>query len=161
MKTAVNYFSKAMDILERVLRLIIGLSMLVMLVVIAYQVILRYIFKASNIWSEELARYLMCYVVLLGAAIATRKYAHLQVDFLINMENKRYWDGGTLEVRASVENGRFTRISFWGDFMSRCPMDELTEALRGCLFRKAEVTAVLDRYPLTNYFGTITKDDIQ
>lgn len=77
-----------------------------------------------------------------------------------DMENKRYWDGGTLEVRASVENGRFTRISFWGDFMSRCPMDELTEALRGCLFRKAEVTAVLDRYPLTNYFGTITKDDI-
>lgn len=89
MKTAVNYFSKAMDILERVLRLIIGLSMLVMLVVIAYQVILRYIFKASNIWSEELARYLMCYVVLLGAAIATRKYAHLQVDFLINMLKPR------------------------------------------------------------------------
>ena len=89
MKTAVNYFSKVMDILERILRLIIGVFMLVMLAVIAYQVVLRYVFKASNIWSEELARYLMCYVVLLGAAIAVRKYSHLQVDFVLNLLKPR------------------------------------------------------------------------
>jgi len=89
MKTAVNRFSKAMDLLEKILRLIIGVSMLIMLVVIAYQVVLRYVFNASNIWSEELARYLMCYVVLLGAAIATRKTSHLQVDFLINLLKPR------------------------------------------------------------------------
>lgn len=59
--------------------------MVVMVIVIFYQVILRYVFNASNIWSEELARYLMCYSVLLGAAIAVRKYSHLQVDFVINM----------------------------------------------------------------------------
>lgn len=85
MKTILHYFSKVIDVIERILRILIGISMAVMVVVIFYQVALRYVFNASNIWSEELARYLMCYVVLLGAAIAVRKYSHLQVDFLINM----------------------------------------------------------------------------
>lgn len=85
MKTLLHYFSKVMDVIERILRLLIGISMVIMVIVIFYQVILRYIFNASNIWSEELARYLMCYVVLLGAAIAVRKYSHLQVDFVLNM----------------------------------------------------------------------------
>ena len=85
MKTVVHYFSKGMDVVERILRLLIGIAMVIMVVIIFYQVILRYVLNASNIWSEELARYLMCYVVLLGAAVAIRKYSHLQVDFALNM----------------------------------------------------------------------------
>ena len=85
MRTVLHYFSKGMDVVERILRLLIGIAMVIMVVIIFYQVILRYVLNASNIWSEELARYLMCYSVLLGAAIAVRKYSHLQVDFVINM----------------------------------------------------------------------------
>ena len=82
-------FSKVMDGLEKVLRLLIGVAMFVMLIVMTYQVILRYVFNASNIWSEELARYLMCYTVLLGASIAVRKCSHLQVDFMLNLLKPR------------------------------------------------------------------------
>ena len=85
MKALLNVYSKIMDVIDKILRVIVGIAMVVMVIVIFYQVILRYVFNASNIWSEELARYLMCYSVLLGAAIAVRKYAHLQVDFVINM----------------------------------------------------------------------------
>jgi TRAP-type C4-dicarboxylate transport system permease small subunit len=89
MRTALKYFSKSLDVLENVLKFIVAASMLVMVTVIFYQVILRYFFHASNIWSEELARYLMCYVVLLGAAIAIRSNAHLKVDFLIALLKPR------------------------------------------------------------------------
>ena len=85
MKNFLNGYTKFMDVLEKILRWILGISMAVMVAVIFYQVILRYVFHNSNIWSEELARYLMCYAVLFGAAIAVRKGSHLQVDFLINM----------------------------------------------------------------------------
>ena len=84
MKALLNVYSKIMDEIDKILKVLIGLSMIVMTIVIFYQVILRYIFNASNIWSEELARYLMCYAVLLGAAVAIRRYSHLQVDFAIN-----------------------------------------------------------------------------
>ncbi|MDD5832733.1 MAG: TRAP transporter small permease [Clostridiales bacterium] len=89
MKQILSCYSGIMDVIEKILRCLIGIAMAVMVAVIFYQVVLRYVFNNSNIWSEELARYLMCYVVLFGAAIAIRKGSHLQVDFLINMLPER------------------------------------------------------------------------
>lgn len=77
-----------------------------------------------------------------------------------DMVNKRYWDGGCLEVHAAVEKGLLTDIAFFGDFLSRCPLDGLTEALRGCAFRREDVAAVLEQYPLQDYFGGITENEI-
>lgn len=47
-----------------------------------------------------------------------------------NFTDKRRFDGGTLEPRIAVEKGLITNIVFYGDFLSVCPLDELTEALR-------------------------------
>lgn len=77
-----------------------------------------------------------------------------------NMTNKRKWDGGILEPRLEVEKGLITNAVFYGDFLAVCPMDELTDALRGCAFRREDVAAVLDRFPLREYFGSITRDEI-
>ena len=77
-----------------------------------------------------------------------------------DMVNKRYWDGGCLEVHAAVEKGLLTDIAFYGDFLSRCPLDGLTAALRGCAFRREDVAAVLERYPLQDYFGGITENEV-
>ena len=77
-----------------------------------------------------------------------------------DMANKRYWDGGGLEVRVSVGDGRLTGLSFRGDFLSRCSLDPLTEALEGCPFRREDVAAVLERFPLEDYFGGITAEEV-
>ena len=77
-----------------------------------------------------------------------------------DMANKRYWDGGALEVQIAVKDGKLTSVAFWGDFLSRCPMDELTKSLQGCAFREEDVAAVLERYPLEDYFGAISKSEI-
>jgi TRAP-type C4-dicarboxylate transport system, small permease component len=78
-------YSKFLDKLETIEKLFLYVTVTLMVIVIVYQVILRYCFSASNSWSEELARYLFIYDVMIGAAIATRKNSHLQVDFLINL----------------------------------------------------------------------------
>lgn len=77
-----------------------------------------------------------------------------------SMTNRRRWDGGTLETHLEVEKGRITGIVFYGDFLSLCSLEPVTEALLGCPFRREDVAAVLDRFPLPQYFGTITREEI-
>ncbi len=62
---------------------IIGILLTVMVAVIFYQVILRYIFHNANTWSEELARYAMMWIVMLGSPVAFRRHKHISVDLFI------------------------------------------------------------------------------
>ena len=75
-------YSKFLDVLEKVEKAILAVTVGIMVIIIAYQVIMRYIFAHANSWSEELARYLFIYDVMIGAAIAN---SHLQIDILINL----------------------------------------------------------------------------
>ena len=77
-----------------------------------------------------------------------------------NVTNRRRWTGGFLEPRISVEKGRITDIVFYGDFLAISPLDEITQALRGCPFRREAVAPVLRQFELSRYFGTITEDEI-
>ena len=78
----------------------------------------------------------------------------------VNLRNKRRWDGGTLEPCVEVDQGIIRQIVFYGDFLAVSPMDEVTGALMGTPFRREDVGAVLDRFPLRDYFGTITRDQV-
>lgn len=80
-----KWYSKFLDKLELIEKVLLAVTMAIMVIVMIYQVILRYVFSASNSWSEELARYLFIYDVMIAAAVATRRNSHLQVDFLINL----------------------------------------------------------------------------
>lgn len=77
-----------------------------------------------------------------------------------SMTNRHRWDGGTLEAHLQVDKGTITGVVFYGDFLSLQPLDPVTEALLGCPFRREDVSAVLERFPLEQYFGTITRDEI-
>ena len=77
-----------------------------------------------------------------------------------DMVNKRRWDGGSLEARVSVKEGRITGAAFRGDFLSRCSLEPLEKELEGVLFRREDIAAVLERYPLRDCFGAITGEEI-
>lgn len=78
-------YGKFLDGIEKIEKLFLAVTVAIMIIVITYQVILRYVFSASNAWSEELARYLFIYDVMVAAAIATRRNSHLQVDAFIGI----------------------------------------------------------------------------
>lgn len=82
-------YSKFLDGLEAVEKFLLATSSGAMVIIIVYQVILRYCLNSSNSWSEELARYLFIYDVMLASSIAIRKNSHLQVDFLLNLLNEK------------------------------------------------------------------------
>lgn len=76
------------------------------------------------------------------------------------MKNRRRFPGGTLEVRADVGQGVITKIVFYGDFLSVSPLEGLCAALEGCPFRREELQAVLDRFPVRELFGEVTADEV-
>lgn len=57
-------------------------SMMVMLLIIFFQVITRYLFGHSYEWSEETARFLFVWVVFLGSALIMGESGHLAVQML-------------------------------------------------------------------------------
>lgn len=77
-----------------------------------------------------------------------------------NVTNKQRYDAGILKFQAAVESGLIREIVFYGDFLATSPITPLTNALIGCVFRKADVAPVLDRFDLASMFGGITKDEI-
>lgn len=77
-----------------------------------------------------------------------------------DLTNRRRFEGGGLEVRVQVKEGRITGVVFYGDFLSVSPLDGLTAALEGCAFRREAVAKVLDRFPVEELFGAITREEI-
>ncbi|MGK7752145.1 MULTISPECIES: TRAP transporter small permease [unclassified Roseovarius] len=61
---------------------VIAALMLTLSVLVFAQVVNRYILTYSTPWLEELTRYLMVWMVLIGAAYAVRNRQHLKVDIV-------------------------------------------------------------------------------
>jgi len=51
---------------------------------INYEVLMRYVFNRPSSWSEELSRFSMVWLVLLGLGIGVRKKEHIRVDTIIH-----------------------------------------------------------------------------
>ncbi len=49
---------------------------------IFFQVVMRYVFRNSLSWSEELARYLFLWQIWLGASFAVKEHRHLRIEML-------------------------------------------------------------------------------
>lgn len=73
---------------------------------------------------------------------------------------RRRWEGGTLAVSLTVDRGILAGIAFRGDFLSLKDPAEVETALRGIPYREESVAAVLDRFSLREYFGSITADEL-
>lgn len=61
---------------------VIGMATTVASVVLG--VFFRYFLRDALVWSEEVARYAMIWVSMLGGGIAFRLGAHVAVDFIVN-----------------------------------------------------------------------------
>ena len=79
-------YSKFLDIVEKIEKALLCISVAVMLVVMIYQVILRYVFAHATAWSEEL----FIFQVMLASAIGIRRNSHLQIDALIHLLKPRW-----------------------------------------------------------------------
>lgn len=61
---------------------ILIVSLVFTVVIIFAQVVMRYVFKNSLSWSEELARYIFLYQIWLGASFAVKRKRHLRIEII-------------------------------------------------------------------------------
>lgn len=72
------------NVLDTVLKVLAGGSLLAMTVLTAYQVFTRYLLSAPSTWSEELVSYLFAWSTLFGAAIVTGERGHMNIPILVD-----------------------------------------------------------------------------
>ena len=73
---------KLKEIVDKALAWVVIVVMAVLVIDVLWQVFTRFILRDPSSFTEELARYLMIWVGLLGAAYAAGKRMHLAVDLL-------------------------------------------------------------------------------
>jgi TRAP-type C4-dicarboxylate transport system permease small subunit len=74
--------STLIDRLERINSAVAVALFAALVVVVTLQVVTRFVLHFSVIWSEEVARFLFFWVVLLGAALGVRRRRHFVIDIV-------------------------------------------------------------------------------
>lgn len=78
-----SFITKTSHLLEKILGNFLALLLAVMVLDVVWQVLSRYVTSHPSSITEELARFLLIWIGLIGAAYAYRKHSHLSLDLLI------------------------------------------------------------------------------
>lgn len=78
-----SFFKNLLQKINSFVEYIVCVLLAVMVVVVFLQVIFRFVIHSSLPWSEELSRYLMVWIVFLGASIGVNKKSHIGVEALV------------------------------------------------------------------------------
>lgn len=79
---------KKFNFLNRIEEWLTVALLVVALIVLSYQVFLRFVMNSGNSWSEELARYLFIWSVYTSASFAIISNAHIRIDAVVKLYPK-------------------------------------------------------------------------
>lgn len=79
----INFFEAASRFCDRVARFVLIVAGALMAVIIVLQVFFRFFVKIPIPWSEELARYLMIWIGMMGSSLALSEGRHIGVTFVM------------------------------------------------------------------------------
>ena len=74
--------STLLRLLDKVMGVALSALVTAMVVSVTWQILTRYLFVVPAAWTEELARFLLIWIGMLGAAYAYRTSSHLGLDLL-------------------------------------------------------------------------------
>lgn len=83
-------FSALLKLLDSVLNRFLQALMLLVTIVVTWQVFSRYVLNNPSSFTEELARFLLIWITLLGCAFAYRRNSHLGLDMIYAQASERY-----------------------------------------------------------------------
>ncbi len=75
---------RALATLERILNFLCQFLLAVIIAVISYSVVMRYVLNRPPAWAEELSRFTFIWVVMLGAIVVTREGSHIEFTILVD-----------------------------------------------------------------------------
>jgi TRAP-type C4-dicarboxylate transport system permease small subunit len=75
---------KILDAIEKALKVISTVFMAVIVAILFYAVVMRYIFHQPPGWSIELSRYMFLWMVMFSVIVVTRERSHIQITFILD-----------------------------------------------------------------------------
>ena len=85
MQAIEKFLDARMELIRKSINAVIITIFAVQVVIIFSQVVWRYIFNNPFPWSEELARHLQVWLILLTSSVCIRKGRHLAVDYVTHV----------------------------------------------------------------------------
>jgi len=76
-------FSRIEKIISKIFNHIVVSLFGVMFLLVLFQIIMRYVFNHPSVWSEELVRFLLVWIVFLGSIIVTRGKEHIKIGIFV------------------------------------------------------------------------------
>lgn len=95
-------YRKIDQVLLGVIRVTTAILLMIMFIVIIKEVVFRYALNSPAFWTEELARYVMFYMVLIGSVAAIREQRHPALTFIIQKFPVRFHRIWSLLIDALV-----------------------------------------------------------
>lgn len=77
------------NILNKILNVLAGVSLLAMVALTCWQVFTRYILQNPSSWSEELVSYLFAWASLLGASLITGERGHMNIPVIVDRMSEK------------------------------------------------------------------------
>ena len=77
-----------------------------------------------------------------------------------DMTNEKRFTGGKVEVKVKVDQGHIEDIRFYGDYLGVMDVKDIEDRLINTRFTITDVSAILDLFDVSLYFGNITKEEI-
>ncbi len=68
---------------ENIEKILLSFLSIIMIFIVFLQVVMRYVFKNSLHWSEEIARFSLIWLVFIGISYAVKKNKHIKIDVLL------------------------------------------------------------------------------
>jgi TRAP-type C4-dicarboxylate transport system permease small subunit len=75
---------------------LLGILGIVLIVVVGYAVVMRYVFNSPPTWSQEASTLLFVWISFLGASLALQLKGHVTFDFIIDLFPGRVYNGAVL-----------------------------------------------------------------
>ncbi len=76
--------NKIVDILDKIEENVLVIMFMSMVAIIFFQVIMRFVFNNSLVWSEELGKFIFVWISWLGISIGHRKGEHIKITILVD-----------------------------------------------------------------------------
>lgn len=76
------------ELADRLTRAVIALMLMVIVGVLFYEVVARYLFYRPTQWSDQLARFTFIWMIMLGVALCTRHDEHLKLALFDEVKSR-------------------------------------------------------------------------
>ena len=87
-----KFWAKVMAILDRIigfLGLLAGVLIIAMMLVMCYEVVMRYLLHRPPAWAVEMCEYMLFLIAFLGAPWLLKLEGHVKIDIILNMLNPK------------------------------------------------------------------------